>query len=98
MSIYRISAELSSVLVLKNYWITFLLAKGEFILLNIVEVCLWVCFYTSNMRIASFLQIAVAQFQSVLTAWLCNYSVILLSMQLGYSFSWYCFQFMNNIL
>uniref|UniRef100_A0A8C3LEU2 RB transcriptional corepressor 1 n=1 Tax=Chrysolophus pictus TaxID=9089 RepID=A0A8C3LEU2_CHRPC len=26
---YRISAELSSVLVLKNYWITFLLAKGK---------------------------------------------------------------------
>lgn len=30
LPIYRISAELSSVLVLKNYWITFLLAKGEF--------------------------------------------------------------------
>lgn len=30
LCLYRISAELSSVLVLKNYWITFLLAKGEF--------------------------------------------------------------------
>ncbi|NXP29836.1 RB protein, partial [Scytalopus superciliaris] len=29
LSLYRISAELSSVLVLKNYWITFLLAKGK---------------------------------------------------------------------
>lgn len=30
LCLYRISAELSSVLVLKNYWITFLLAKGGF--------------------------------------------------------------------